>query len=117
MQVPFVCSETHKLGKNSWIRTSIRFIYIVGWNSNAYGSVLSDNDPLRLSRRFRAGQEPRTEEPQLPSFLRGADGLSLFRELLGSPDIACFNCFSGVLSKPIGVVDQQQERCKIGPAT
>jgi hypothetical protein len=30
MQVPFVSRETHELGEDSWIRTSIRFIFIVG---------------------------------------------------------------------------------------
>src|SRR5260370_24804240 len=61
--------------------------------------------------------QPRTEEPQLPSCLSGADGFSFFRLLLGSLDIACLNCFPGVLPKPIGVVDEQQKRCKVGPAT
>src|SRR5260370_31963086 len=61
--------------------------------------------------------QPRTEEPQLPSCLSGADGFSFFRLLLGSLDIASFNCFPGVLPKPIGVIDEQQKLCKDGPAT
>jgi hypothetical protein len=37
--------------------------------------------------------------------LVGADRFWLFAQLLGSPDIACFNGLPGVWSKPIGVVD------------
>src|SRR5437016_1404294 len=71
----------------------------------------------RDSLRFGARQQPRTEKPQPPSLPTGADVLSFCRQLLGSLDIACFDRFPGLSPKPIGVLDQRQERCKIGPAT
>jgi|SRR5271169_5035303 len=71
----------------------------------------------RDSIHFGAGQQPRTEEPQLPSLLGGADGLSFFRQLLGSPEIASCELLPSFSAKPIGVVEQQQERAKVGPAS
>jgi hypothetical protein len=32
LQVPFLCSETHELGEDSWVRTYTKFISTTGWN-------------------------------------------------------------------------------------
>lgn len=89
-------------------------------NLAATTNAVSRRCPLpekRDSIRCGARQHPRTEEPQLPPLLGGAGGLSFCRQLLGALDIASFYRLPGRLTKPIGVVDQQKQWCKVGSAT